>query len=81
MHVKGRYDPDEARQAMAWIAAVTGEDVSLGSDMYQTQEDLKDGIILCKLINCLQPGSVKKINDNKWLFKLVGDFFKAPIRE
>ena len=32
-------------------------------------EKLKDGIILCKLINALQPGIIPKINESKQPFK------------
>lgn len=38
-----------------------------GSEMLQ--EKLKDGIVLCKLINTLQPGIIPKINESKQPFK------------
>ena len=50
---------------------MTGEGVceSFGADT--VQEGLKDGLILCKLINVLRPGSVKKTNTSKMAFKMV----------
>ncbi|ETE62831.1 Calponin-3 [Ophiophagus hannah] len=44
------------------------------------QLGLKDGIILCELINKLQPGSIKKINQSKlnWhQLENIGNFIKA----
>lgn len=34
-------------------------------------EVLKDGVLLCKLANCLQPGVIKKINESKMAFKCM----------
>nr|XP_019957220.1 PREDICTED: calponin-2-like [Paralichthys olivaceus] len=52
-----KYDLQKEEELRSWIEEVTGE--SIGPDF---QKGLKDGVILCKLINTLQPGSVKKIN-------------------
>merc|ERR1712079_866063 len=38
-------------------------------DQFDFTEMLKDGVMLCNLINALQPGSVKKINTLKTSFK------------
>ena len=35
------------------------------------KEALKNGVKICELINLLQPGSVKKINESKMAFKQV----------
>ncbi|XP_065837811.1 myophilin-like [Oscarella lobularis] len=51
-------------ECRGWIEAVTGEKLS-GA----LQEALKDGKTLCKLINVLEPGSVKKIQESKMAFK------------
>ncbi|XP_038068193.1 calponin-3-like isoform X2 [Patiria miniata] len=62
----GKYDPVAEQEAREWIEAVVGEPIQ---DNFQ--EGLKDGIILCKLANKLQPGSVRRINESKMAFKQV----------
>ncbi|CAB1454224.1 unnamed protein product [Pleuronectes platessa] len=52
-----KYDLQKEEELRNWIEEVSGE--TIGPDF---QKGLKDGVILCKLINKLQPGSVKKIN-------------------
>ncbi len=66
-----KYDVELQVQVVDWIKAVTGDDL----DILNTQEDftekLKNGKTLCQLINAIQPGSVKKVNDSKMAFKMV----------
>ena len=45
---------------LQWVGAVLGQPELATQDFAQT---LKDGIVLCRLINKLQPGSVKKIKE------------------
>ena len=56
---------------MTWIEEVTGSKLGDIKDQIDFAELLKDGSVLCSLINCLQPGSVKKINTLKAPFKQV----------
>ncbi|XP_030352162.1 calponin-3 [Strigops habroptila] len=70
-----KYDPQIEDDLRNWIEEVTG--LSIGANF---QLGLKDGIILCELINKLQPGSVKKINQSKlnWhQLENIGNFIKA----
>ncbi|XP_072297954.1 calponin-2 [Eucyclogobius newberryi] len=55
-----KYDPQAEEELRHWIEGVTG--CSIGPDF---QKGLKSGVILCKLINGLQPNSVKKINTSE----------------
>eukprot|EP01121_Diplochlamys_sp_Union-15-3_P004611 TRINITY_DN1479_c0_g1_i1.p1 TRINITY_DN1479_c0_g1~~TRINITY_DN1479_c0_g1_i1.p1 ORF type:complete len:280 (-),score=63.46 TRINITY_DN1479_c0_g1_i1:106-873(-) len=48
------YDKDLERRLIQWIEAVTGE--KLSSNDFQAA--LKDGVILCKLVNKIKPGIV-----------------------
>ncbi|NXL77470.1 CNN2 protein, partial [Leptocoma aspasia] len=52
-----KYDPQKEAELRTWIESVTGKQI--GPDF---QKGLKDGVILCELMNKLQPNSVRKIN-------------------
>ncbi|XP_051993451.1 calponin 1, basic, smooth muscle, a isoform X2 [Xyrauchen texanus] len=54
-----KYDPQMEEDLRMWIYEVTGRGVP-----ENFMEGLKDGVILCKLINKLQPGSIPKINQS-----------------
>ncbi|KAJ3601606.1 hypothetical protein NHX12_032574 [Muraenolepis orangiensis] len=55
----GKYDHQKEEELRLWIQDVTGK--PLGEPF---MECLKDGVLLCELINTLQPGSVRKINQS-----------------
>lgn len=70
-----KYDPQKEEELRFWIEEVTG--MSIGDNF---QKGLKDGVILCELINKLQPNSVKKINLSQlnWhKLENLGNFIKA----
>uniref|UniRef100_A0A2K5E2P2 Calponin n=1 Tax=Aotus nancymaae TaxID=37293 RepID=A0A2K5E2P2_AOTNA len=52
-----KYDPEKEAELRSWIKGLTC--LSVGPDF---QKGLKDGIILCTLMDKLQPGSVPKMN-------------------
>ncbi len=56
--MEGKRDPEQDREAQEWIEAIVGEKFPANVSY---EDALKDGIILCKLINKLQPNSVPKI--------------------
>ena len=71
-----KHDPKLEAEAKSWLQSVVGEPFPAGS----FHEALKDGVYLCKAINKLKPGSVKKINTNKMPFKQmenIGNFLEA----
>lgn len=58
---------DQEAEVLQWIADVLGE--KLPNGVYE--DVLKDGIVLCKLINKIAPGSVKKIQERGTNFQLM----------
>jgi len=58
-------DTDLESQTRAWIEAVLGEKLGECS----LQEELKDGVVLCNLMNKLKPGSCVKPSTSKMPFK------------
>ncbi|XP_072420623.1 calponin-1-like isoform X3 [Chiloscyllium punctatum] len=70
-----KYDPQKDEAIRRWIEDVTGATLT-----ENLMEELKNGVILCQLINKLQPGSVKKISDSpqNWhQLENIGNFIKA----
>jgi len=53
----GKRDARLDQEAQEWIEAILGEKFPAGS----YEDALKDGIILCKLMNKLKPGCISKI--------------------
>jgi len=84
-----KFDADLANEAFGWVVEVLelGQvDASLISQLKEvsTEKDvqvpLKNGVILCHLVNAIKPGSVKKINTNNMAFKQmenIGNFLAA----
>ena len=68
---QAKFSPERAKQCVTWIEEVTGSKLGEMKDQIDFGELLKDGSVLCNLINSLQPGSVKKINTLKAPFKQV----------
>lgn len=79
-----------AAECLEWIKEVTGEPINTSGDMDNFYEVLKDGVMLLKLINSLEPGRVKKVNESKMAFKCmenisafleVAKAFGVPVQE
>ncbi|XP_050305628.1 muscle-specific protein 20-like [Anthonomus grandis grandis] len=77
--VAGKRDPEQEREAQAWIESVIGE--RFPPMPYEFA--LRDGIILCKLMNRLQPGIISKINTSGGDYKMMDNlsqFQKACVK-
>lgn len=75
--VAGKRIPEEEAEAQQWIECVVGERFPPGVPY---EAALRDGILLCKLMNRLQPGIIGKINTSGGDYKMMdnlGQFQKA----
>merc|ERR1712029_779172 len=60
-------NPDQEKEVLQWVETVMGEPLPSGD----FGEILKNGVVLCKLMNKLQPGSVKKFKEKGPAFMLM----------
>jgi mitogen-activated protein kinase kinase kinase 5 len=66
--VAGKREPEQEAEAQAWIEAVVGERFPPGVPY---EEVLRNGVILCKLMNKLRPGIISKINTSGGDYKMM----------
>lgn len=59
-------------EVLGWIEAVLGERLQSGT----FEEVLRDGTILCRLMNKLKPGAIAKINTTGGQFKMMENINK-----
>lgn len=71
MQINSKYSDELAAECLEWIKEVTAEPINTAGDMDNFYEVLKDGVILCKLVNVIKPGSVKKVNQSTMAFKCM----------
>lgn len=58
------YDYNAEAQAREWMESVIGEPFE-----GEFGPSLKNGVLLCKLLNAIAPGTIKKINESRMPFK------------
>ncbi|GLV43639.1 Muscle protein 20 [Carabus blaptoides fortunei] len=78
--VAGKRDLEQEAEAQHWIESVTGEKFPAGVSY---EDALHDGILLCKLMNKLQPGIISKINTSGGDYKMMDNlsqFQKACVK-
>ncbi|XP_060530864.1 muscle-specific protein 20 [Cylas formicarius] len=78
--IAAKRNPQQDKEAQEWVETILGAKFPPG----QLYEDvLKDGTILCQLINKLAPGSIPKINTSGGQFKFMENItnFQAAIKK
>lgn len=71
--IAGKRNPEQDKEAQAWIETVLGAKFPPG-ELYE--DVIKDGTVLCQLMNKLKPGSVSKINTSGGQFKMMENINK-----
>uniref|UniRef100_A0AC34RAJ2 Calponin-homology (CH) domain-containing protein n=1 Tax=Panagrolaimus sp. JU765 TaxID=591449 RepID=A0AC34RAJ2_9BILA len=56
-----KFNEEEAGYLLEWIKGLINEDFNTSGTRENFHETLKDGQILCKLLNAIKPGTIKKI--------------------
>ncbi|KAM3967220.1 myophilin [Aphomia sociella] len=69
--IHSKYNDAIAEETLIWIKELTGSPDNTAGDAHNFYEVLKDGTLLCKLVNVIQEGSVKKINQSTMAFKCM----------
>ncbi|PAV83139.1 hypothetical protein WR25_23954 [Diploscapter pachys] len=67
--IHSKYDSKLAEQILNWVKSATGEPIDCSGDTSNFLSLFKDGTLLCKLANSLEPGAIKKVNSSSMAFK------------
>ena len=57
--IMSKYNEEHAREVLEWIRQLTGEPADVSGDAENVYQTLRDGTLLCKLANVIQPNSLK----------------------
>ncbi|XP_034949998.1 muscle-specific protein 20 [Chelonus insularis] len=75
--VLAKRDPQQEKEAQEWIETILGKKFPPG-ELYE--DVIRDGQVLCEVMNKLAPGSIPKINTSGGQFKMmenINNFQKA----
>uniref|UniRef100_A0A2I9LP82 Muscle-specific protein 20 n=1 Tax=Centruroides hentzi TaxID=88313 RepID=A0A2I9LP82_9SCOR len=70
--IAGKRDPELEAEVLEWISTILGEKLPKGS----YEEILRDGTVLCRLMNKLMPGCIPKYNTSGGQFKMMENINK-----
>lgn len=76
--IAGKRDKEQEEEAQQWIETITGEPFAKSN----FEDSLRDGILLCKLMNKLRPNLVPKIQLSGGDYKMmdnISQFQRAAI--
>lgn len=71
--IASKRDPLQDQEAQQWIETILGRKFPAG---VKYEDYLRDGVVLCELINKIKPGSVNKVNTTGGDFKMMENINK-----
>lgn len=71
--IASKRDPQQDHEAQRWVETILGRKFPSG---VAYEDYLRDGVVLCELINKIKPGSVNKINTSGGDFKMMENINK-----
>lgn len=79
MPICGNRNPVQESEVLTWIEEVVGDKL----DQKPFEDVLKDGVVLCQLMNKIVPGAIKKIQARGTNFQLMENIqrFQTAIRK
>lgn len=69
----GKRDPEQERQTLEWIETVLGKKFH-PKDRYD--DIIRDGQVLCEVMNTLSPGAIRKVHSTGVEFKMMENINK-----
>lgn len=69
--INAKYSDELAQESLEWIKIILGDEFDVSGDMDNFYEVLKDGQVLCRLVNSIKPGAVKRVNNSQMAFKCM----------
>ncbi|GLV35624.1 Muscle protein 20 [Carabus blaptoides fortunei] len=75
----GKRSPEQEKEAQEWIETILGKKFPNG-ELYE--DVIRDGTVLCELMNKLVPGSIPKVNTSGGQFKMMENInnFQAALK-
>ena len=69
--IDSKYSESDAREVLEWARFLTGQPENTSGDQDNVYNVLRDGTLLCEVMNAVQPGAVTKISQSKLAFKCM----------
>ena len=68
LQIAAKRNPEQEREAQEWIESILGKKFPPGEAF---EDVIKDGQVLCHLMNKISPGAISKINTTGGQFKMM----------